>query len=103
MCTDELLQEGTRGFLGDILQLPPMYSAIKVKGERLYKAARRGEDVERKHRPVHVSAFDVERCSGTRSDMKYRIVCSKGTYVRSLIHDLVRPHICVLAQTNLQC
>ena len=71
------------------MQKAPMYSAIKVKGERLYKAARRGEEVERALRPVHVAAYDLARSDTTSRDVHYRIVCSKGTYVRSLIHDLV--------------
>ena len=89
-CPDEQLHQGAATFLGDILQQPPMYSAIKIKGERLYKAARRGEDVERASRPVHISAFDLARGSDGSRDVSYRVVCSKGTYVRSLIHDLVR-------------
>lgn len=71
---------------GDITQVPPMVSAVKVGGERLYAKARRGEEVERAPRPVHVDAFEVTlESDGTGS---FRIVCSRGTYVRSLASDL---------------
>ncbi|KAK9799013.1 hypothetical protein WJX73_005582 [Symbiochloris irregularis] len=86
--TNDQLQEAARSFLGDIMQLPPMYSAVKIKGEELYKAARRGEEVERVRRPVSVSVFDLCRQQPGSQDVAYRIVCSKGTYVRALIHDL---------------
>lgn len=71
---------------GDILQVPPMVSAVKVDGERLYAKARRGEEVERVARPVRVDAFEVVvHEAGTAS---FRIVCSRGTYVRVLAADL---------------
>lgn len=73
---------------GQQLQLPPMYSAVKVNGQRLYDLARRGVEVERTPRPITVHeaellAFDVQKQCGT-----LRVLCSKGTYVRTLIHDL---------------
>ncbi|MCH8030504.1 MAG: tRNA pseudouridine(55) synthase, partial [Bacteroidetes bacterium] len=73
-------------FLGEIEQYPPMYSAIKVGGERLYKKARRGEMVEIKPRSVTISRFDLEKRRG--SDVDFLVHCSKGTYIRSLAHDL---------------
>jgi len=84
--TDELLHEKTKQFTGDIEQIPPMYSAIKVDGKRLYKAARRGEVVERKPRNVRVDTFDLTRIELPEVD--FSVTCSKGTYIRSLAHDL---------------
>lgn len=74
-------------FRGDILQVPPMYSALKVKGQKLYELARKGVEVERKPRPVTIHALEVvKQVSG--SDYLIRVACSKGTYVRTLCHDL---------------
>jgi len=84
--TDELLHEKTKQFTGDIEQIPPMYSAIKVDGKRLYKAARRGEVVERKPRNVRIDTFDLTRIELPEVD--FSVTCSKGTYIRSLAYDL---------------
>ena len=80
------LREATRLFTGDILQMPPMASAVKVGGERLYKAHRRGETVERESRPVTVHAFDP--ISVGEDTATFHVSCSSGTYVRTLISDL---------------
>ncbi len=71
---------------GTIKQIPPMYSAVKVGGERLYKKARRGESVLRKPNTVTVSAFDVLDVDGP--DVQFRVRCGKGTYIRVLAHDV---------------
>ena len=71
---------------GEIMQVPPIYSAIKRGGERLYKKARRGETLEIEPRPTTVYSFDVTERRG--ADLDVRVECSKGTYVRSLAHDL---------------
>lgn len=74
-------------FRGDIRQLPPMYSAVKVNGRRLYDLARKGREVERSPRPVTIYTLELlEQVSGT--DYRLRCVCSKGTYIRTLCHDL---------------
>jgi len=73
-------------FMGLIQQTPPMYSAVKVAGKPLYKYARSGQEVKREPRTVHISTFEIEKLEGDRAQM--RIVCSGGTYVRSLAHDL---------------
>lgn len=86
--TDEELQSAAQAMVGDITQIPPMYSAIKVKGERLYKAARRGETVARKERNCVVNSFEVERDANDAQLVKFKVDCSKGTYVRTLAHDL---------------
>lgn len=86
--TDEALTAGARAMVGELAQVPPMYSAIKVKGERLYKAARRGETVERKERRITVNAFEVTRDEVDEQLVHFRVDCSKGTYVRTLAYDL---------------
>ena len=74
-------------FRGEILQVPPMYSALKVKGQKLYELARKGVEVERAPRPVTIHALEVvEQVS--ESEFRLRVACSKGTYVRTLCHDI---------------
>lgn len=84
--TDSIVRSGTESFIGQSMQTPPMYSARKVGGERLYKAARRGEVVDRPARPITVSTFEITRYD--LPDVDFRVVCSKGTYVRTLARDL---------------
>ena len=74
-------------FLGDIEQIPPMYSAIKINGQKLYDLARKGQEVARKPRPVTIYELELlEQQSET--DYLIRCVCSKGTYIRTLCHDI---------------
>lgn len=76
-------------FHGDIEQIPPMYSAVKVNGKKLYELARKGKEVERAPRPVHIYALGVlDREVPEGTDCLLRVVCSKGTYVRTLCHDI---------------
>ena len=84
--SDEQLLAVCRQLTGEISQMPPMYSAIKVNGKKLYELARKGQDVERKPRAVTIFALDVLSRNG--SDVQLRIRCSKGTYIRTLCHDL---------------
>lgn len=72
-------------FVGKITQLPPMYSAVKHKGKSLYKYARKGKEVERKTREVFVEKFDILKTN--LPDIQFRLVCSKGTYVRVIAND----------------
>ena len=83
--TPELLEQAKSSFLGDIEQLPPIYSAIKVDGQPLYKKARKGEMVEVEPRPVHIYDFDIDHAN--LPEVTFRVKCSKGTYIRSLAHD----------------
>lgn len=83
--TEADLTEAARQLTGTLQQLPPIYSAVRVDGERLYKKARRGETVEIKPREVTVSLFEID--SNNFPEIKFRIICSKGTYVRSLVQD----------------
>lgn len=84
--TDTLLQEAVTKLTGEIDQAPPVFSALSVGGERLYKKARRGEEVEVKKRKVLISEFDAELKENM--EVHFRIVCSKGTYIRSIAYDL---------------
>ncbi len=81
---DDILQ----GFLGDSMQVPPMYSALKKDGKRLYELARRGESVEREARPIRIDTISLLEAAGTR--LVFRVTCSKGTYVRTLVEDIAR-------------
>jgi tRNA pseudouridine55 synthase len=89
--TREDVERAAAAMVGEISQVPPMVSAVKVGGERLYRKARRGEEVEREPRRVVVHALDVESfTSGQRATAQLRVRCSRGTYVRTLAHDLGR-------------
>jgi tRNA pseudouridine55 synthase len=77
-----------QGFHGESLQVPPMYSALKKDGKRLYELARKGETVERKPRPIRIHAIELLETAGSR--LVFRVRCSKGTYVRSLVEDIAR-------------
>ncbi|MGV8878590.1 MAG: tRNA pseudouridine(55) synthase TruB [Sphingobacteriaceae bacterium] len=87
--TEQLTQENISAacarFIGDQEQFPPAYSAIRIGGERLYVKARRGEAVETVARKVQISVFEITRIALPEVD--FRVVCSKGTYVRSLVYD----------------
>ncbi len=85
---NHLLEHARTLFLGDIEQVPPMFSAIKVDGQPLYKKARKGEHVEIQPRSVHIEAFELTRIDIPEIDFEVR--CSKGTYIRSLAYDFGR-------------
>ena len=73
-------------FLGDYMQIPPMYSALKVNGKKLYELAREGIEIERKARPVHILEIQIKEIQLPRVRME--VTCSKGTYIRTLCHDI---------------
>jgi tRNA pseudouridine55 synthase len=83
--TEDLLKETTKQFIGDIQQKPPIFSAIKKDGKRLYELARKGETTEINARTVTVSKFEITNINLLEVDFK--VVCSKGTYIRSLAFD----------------
>ncbi|HTK19117.1 MAG TPA: tRNA pseudouridine(55) synthase TruB [Mucilaginibacter sp.] len=83
--TPEQIHAACQQFIGDIQQYPPAHSAIKIDGERLYEKARRGEEVELRLRNVTITEFDITRIELPEID--FRVVCSKGTYIRSLVND----------------
>lgn len=82
----ERLNELAATFAGDQMQTPPMVSAVKVKGVPLYKLARKGQEIEREPRLVHVYSFKFSRYDPPLAE--FRLACTKGTYVRSIAHDL---------------
>jgi tRNA pseudouridine55 synthase len=89
-------------FTGDIQQVPPMYSAVKVDGERLYKKARRGETVDRPPRDIRID--QLEFLEWAPPNLRFRVKCSKGTYIRSLARDVgdeleVGAHLTALRRT----
>eukprot|EP00249_Psilotum_nudum_P016754 c25972_g2_i1 orf=156-2045(+) len=88
--TDDDIQQAKEAFIGDILQIPPMFSAIKVQGERLYKKARRGEELNIPARKISIYEFEIDRSKESRQNIYFRVSCSKGTYVRSLCADFGR-------------
>lgn len=83
--TEEKIRETARYFIGEIEQVPPMYSAVKYKGKPLYKLARKGLNVERKPRKVKI--YDFQILDVNLPEVKFRVRCSKGTYIRSLVYD----------------
>lgn len=97
------LEKALQGFRGKIEQIPPMYSAIKHKGERLYKLAYQGIEVERQPRTVHIRELELLSVQG--DEFQVRIVCSKGTYIRTLAEDIGRrmgygAHVAKLRRTG---
>ena len=83
--TDEDVINASKNFIGQIMQKPPIFSALKKNGEPLYKKARKGEDVKIEARLVEVKEFEIVRIK--LPEVHFRLVCSKGFYVRSLVRD----------------
>ena len=81
----EMIKNATRQFIGEVSQLPPVFSAVKKDGKRLYEFARAGETVELKPRQVSISEFEITNIDALT--VHFRVVCSKGTYIRSLADD----------------
>lgn len=84
--TEDEVRECIRSFQGEQMQVPPMYSALKVGGKKLYEMAREGIEIERKPRPVHF--YNIEVIEMELPRVKIRVHCSKGTYIRTLCHDI---------------
>lgn len=87
---DDDIQKAVTSFYGEIWQVPPMFSAIKVGGEKMYDKARRGETIDLPPRRVLIYEFDVQRSLDDRQNLIFKVTCSKGTYVRSLCADFGR-------------
>ena len=83
--TTEMIQEAAQNLSGDIMQIPPMFSAIKVDGKRAYESARKDKDLGLAARSVSVPVFEITRIEMPEID--FRIVCSKGTYIRAIARD----------------
>jgi tRNA pseudouridine55 synthase len=84
--TEDLVRATVQNFIGEIDQVPPVFSALKKDGKRLYEYAREGKEVEIKKRRVIISEFEITDIELPK--VNFRIVCNKGTYIRSLAHDL---------------
>ena len=102
--TEELLHETTKQFVGEIQQKPPIFSAIKKDGKRLYELARKGETTEIKERTVTISSFEIIKIKLPEVD--FRIICSKGTYIRSIAFDYGKAlnsggHLSALRRTKI--
>ena len=102
--TKEEIYAARKGFLGEIQQKPPVFSAIKKDGKRLYEFARKGETVEIKPRNIEIFEFEITKIE--MPDVDFRVVCSKGTYIRSLAHDFGKSldsgaHLSVLRRTKI--
>lgn len=102
--SEEKIREATNAFLGDIQQYPPVFSALKKDGKRLYEYARSGEDVKISARNVQISEFEITGIEMPK--VHFRVVCSKGTYIRSLAHDFGKElgtggHLSALRRTRI--
>lgn len=84
--TQDLIKTTLQKFIGEILQVPPIFSAVKIDGKRAYELARKGQDVELKAKPLRIDEIEILNCE--IPDIKIRIVCSKGTYIRAFARDL---------------
>ncbi len=96
----EEVKRALQSFVGEYQQIPPMYSALKVNGKRLYELAREGKEVERKARPVYIK--EIELLEMELPLLTIRVECSKGTYIRTLCHDLGETLGCGAAMARLE-
>jgi tRNA pseudouridine55 synthase len=102
--TEKILEQTTQQFIGDIQQKPPIFSAIKKEGKRLYELARKGETTEIKARTVTITEFEITEVN--LPEVGFRVVCSKGTYIRSLAFDFGKAlgsgaHLSALRRTRI--
>lgn len=86
--TVERIEEVAAGFVGDILQVPPMVSAVKIDGRRLHELARKGIEIDRPPRPVSIHSLEVSSIDEAHGTFRIRVTCSSGTYVRTLAADI---------------
>ncbi|MBE6820322.1 MAG: tRNA pseudouridine(55) synthase TruB [Ruminococcaceae bacterium] len=100
--TAEQVREKIKDFIGDISQLPPMYSAVSVNGQRLYDLARQGIEVERKAREVTVFSIEMLSENEQTGEFEISVECSSGTYIRTLIADLGEALGCGAVMTELR-
>ena len=88
--TRELIERVLRQFEGEQIQVPPLYSAVMVGGDRAYKLARQGSDVELQAKPIRIDEIELTRFDPVLMQMSIRVACGKGTYIRSLARDIGR-------------
>ncbi|MFC2349812.1 MAG: tRNA pseudouridine(55) synthase, partial [Capnocytophaga granulosa] len=84
--TPELIEQVREQFVGDLIQAPPLFSAIKKDGKRLYELARKGETTEVPKRAITIHALELSLIG--EKELSFKVHCSKGTYIRSLVHDI---------------
>lgn len=96
----EAVEEAVFSFAGDQLQVPPMYSALKVNGKKLYELAREGKEVERAARPITI--YEIEILEENMPEFTIRVSCSKGTYIRTLCHDIGQKLGCGAVMVSLK-
>ena len=102
--SEDLIYETTNQFIGEIQQLPPVFSALKKDGKRLYEFARAGEQVDIPSRAVNILEFEITKID--RLNLDFRVICSKGTYIRSLANDFGKAlnsgaHLSALRRTKI--
>lgn len=102
--SNEQIQETTQQFLGTIMQYPPVFSALKKDGKRLYEMAREGKEVEVEPRQITIETFEITGIE--MPHVHFRVVCSKGTYIRSLAYDFGKAlqsgaHLSALRRTKI--
>ena len=102
--TSEMIHNATVAFIGEIDQKPPVFSALKKEGKRLYEFARAGEEVEIPTRKITISAFEITKID--LPNVEFRVACGKGTYIRSLAHDFGKvldngAHLSALRRTKI--
>lgn len=100
LVSEKEVREAVLSFLGKSIQIPPMYSALKQNGKKLYELARAGIEVERQPRPIEI--FEIEILNINIPRVEIRILCSKGTYIRSLCDDIGKKLGCGACMENLQ-
>ena len=86
--TRESVEAALQTFVGEIMQVPPVFSAVKVDGKRAYDLARKGKDVELKAKPLRIDEIELLDCNLEAMEITIRVVCSKGTYIRALARDI---------------
>ncbi len=110
--SEDLIHKTTKQFIGEIEQFPPIFSAVKKDGKRLYEFARAGEKVEIKPRTITINEFEITNIDTSTAlsagsiNVRFRVVCSKGTYIRSLAHDFGKAmnsgsHLSALKRTKI--
>ena len=86
--TRELIDEKLKLFVGDVMQVPPSYSAVKINGDRAYELKRKGKEVTLQAKPIHIDEIEVTAFDPDKMLLSIRVVCGKGTYIRSLARDI---------------
>lgn len=104
--TKELIEETLKKFVGEIDQVPPAYSAVMVNGKRAYKLMRKGQEVELKAKKITIEDIEILRFDDTTMQLDIRVVCGKGTYIRSLARDIgealgTRAYLTALRRTRV--